>query len=235
MYVILVNEDNTLCTTKRERIMQRSKLVDDLWFLAHPNYKGYDMSMCTVHMEYILPVSKTYRNEILVLSEDRYKDHLKYVLPFDTMLTAEAGDIEVQLTFLCVDVDKHGNIIQRARKISPTTITIHPIAAWSDIIPDSVLTPLDQRIIKMDAQIKALNEAAIFINENKADNIDYDKNKKELQLKSGDKLIGNRIAFDESECNCDENGVPVVDFSEKTGEKPDDDNNNEDSSDIVLF
>lgn len=170
MYVILVNDDNTLSTTKRERIMQRSKMVDELWFLVNPDYKGIDMSVCTVHMEYILPVSRKYKNEILILSEENYKDHLKYVLPFDTSLTAEAGEIEVQLTFICVDIDADGKEVQYVRKTSPTTITIVPISAWSDIIPDEALTTLDQRIIKIDTQIKALNDTANIINSDKADN-----------------------------------------------------------------
>ena len=39
MYTILVNDDNTLTTSVRERIMQRSKLVDSLHFLVEPTYK----------------------------------------------------------------------------------------------------------------------------------------------------------------------------------------------------
>lgn len=211
MYVILVNDDNTLSTTKRERIMQRSKMVDELWFLVNPDYKGVDMSACTVHMEYILPISKKYKNETLILSEENYKDHLKYVLPFDTSLTAEAGEIEVQLTFICVDIDADGKNVQYVRKTSPTTITIVPISAWSDIIPDEALTTLDQRIIKIDTQIKALNDTANIINSDKADNINYDSNTGELQLKSGDKLIGNKVTL--NKCDCDENGIPIVDIS----------------------
>ena len=60
MYTILVNDDNTLTTSIRERIMQRSKLVDSLHFLVYPTYKGLDMTDFTVTMEYILPVSKEY-------------------------------------------------------------------------------------------------------------------------------------------------------------------------------
>jgi len=230
MYVILVNEDNTLCTTKRERIMQRSKLVNELWFLVNPDYNGVDMSACTVHMEYKLPVSKKYCDEILVLSEDRYKDHLKYVLPFDTKLTAEAGDIEIQLTFLYVDLE-NGKPVQRARKISSTTITIHPIAAWSDLIPDDVLTPLDQRIIQIDAQLKALSDTAEAIHNEKADDIEYNPNTKEMQLKSGDKLIGKKVVLDN--CECDEEGVPAVDITTAIGDDFEEDESQ--LTDVVMF
>lgn len=59
------------------------------------------MKDCTVVMEYTLPVSKKYRTEFLVASEELYKDYVEYTLPFDTKLTSEAGDIEVQLTKVC--------------------------------------------------------------------------------------------------------------------------------------
>ena len=83
MYTILVNDDNTLTTSIRERIMQRSKLVDSLHFLVSPTYKGLDMTDFTVTMEYILPVSKEYVSEVLVKSEELYKEMLEYKLPFD--------------------------------------------------------------------------------------------------------------------------------------------------------
>ena len=39
MYTILVNDDNTLVTSVRERIMQRSKLMNSLHFLVKPKYE----------------------------------------------------------------------------------------------------------------------------------------------------------------------------------------------------
>ena len=76
MYTILVNNDNTLVTSIKERIMQRSKLVDSLHFLADTIYKDIDMTDFTVTLEYVLPVSKEYKTEILVRSEELYKDKL---------------------------------------------------------------------------------------------------------------------------------------------------------------
>ena len=147
MYTILLNDTNELITSVKERIMQRSKLVDSLHFLVDPTYKGTDMSDFTVMMEYIMPTSREYKTEILVKSDELYKNKLEYKLPFDTCLTKEAGKVEVQLTFVKVDLDTEGNSIQKVRKTSPTTITIVPIAAWSDIVPDNALTALDQRLL----------------------------------------------------------------------------------------
>lgn len=162
MYTILVSDDHELITTQRERIMQRSKLVDKLHFLVPPNYDNLDMSITTVCMEYKTPVGHEYKSETLVMSEELYKDHLEFIVPFDTNFTRESGNLEVQLTFTCAIMDADGNVKQYVRKTSPTNITIIPIAAWADVIPDSALTALDQRLIKQDMQMQQMldiNEA----------------------------------------------------------------------------
>jgi hypothetical protein len=196
MYTILVTQDNELVTSVKERVMQRSKLVDNLHFLLDPMYKEIDMNDFVVMMEYILPISKEYKSEILIKSDGLYKEKLEFKLPFDTSLTKEAGDIEVQLTFTKVDLDTKGNNVQYVRKTSPTTITIIPISAWSDIIPDSALNAIDQRIVKTQAQIKALEELNNVIATTKADNIVLDEETHELYLTSSGTAIGNRIDMD---------------------------------------
>ena len=210
-YVILVNEDNTLTASKKERIMQRSKLFNNLWFLAEPTYNGYDMSTCTVVMEYILPISKKYHSDILELSEDGYQEYLKYVVPIDSKLTAEAGEVDLQLTFIYSDLDENGESIQRVRKTSAAKINIVPISAWSDIIPDAALGALDQRIIKMDAQIKELLNIGDAYDAAKADNITYDSDKQTLQLLSGENKIGDEVFLN---VNGSADGTTVVDFSD---------------------
>nr|DAI72199.1 MAG TPA: hypothetical protein [Bacteriophage sp.] len=215
MYVILVNEDNTLVTTQKENIMQRSKLVDDLWFLVPPEYKGYNMAEFTVLMEYILPVSRKYRSDILSLSAEKYNEHLKYTLPFDTELTREAGDVEVQLTFALVELDADGNPIQRVRKTSADKIHITPISAWSDIIPDDALSAIDQRLIVANAQIRALAELADSLSEQKADNFRYNESNGELQLMSGANKLGDAVKIISCiHADPDGNGaaIPIVHF-----------------------
>ena len=193
MYTILINDDNTLTTSVRERIMQRSKLVDSLHFLCPQTYKELDMADFTVTLEYILPVSREYKTEELVKSDELYKEMLEYKLSFDTDLTKEAGEIEVKLTFSKVDLDEDGNNIQYVRKISSTTITIVPIEAWCDIIPDKALDAIDQRIIKTDAQIKALLEANEITRIEKADNLVLDSDTKELYLTAEGEQIGDKV------------------------------------------
>lgn len=228
MYTILLNETNELTTTVRERIMQRSNCVDSLHFLVDPIYKGIDMTNFTVAMEYILPISKEYHSEILVKSEALYKEKLEYTLPLNTNLTKEHGDIEVQLTFTNVDLDASGKSVQYVRKTSPTVITILPISAWSDIIPDNALSALDQRLIKMDAQIKAIDAMNQVIINEKADDLSYNEDTNELQLMSGTNEIGKKVTIKIGTDSL-KDGIPVIDFSntvdgDTSVDEPDDDN-----------
>ena len=232
VYVILINEDNTMTATQKRRIVQRSKLVDDLWFLVKPEYNGYNMADFTVVLEYLQPVSRKYRTEFLTLSNEQYNEYLKYTLPVDTKITSESGNVELQISFITTELDENGKGTQRVRKIVGTTISVTPISAWSDIIPDCALSALDQRIIKIDAQMKAINETNDTLNRDKVDNISYDYDNNELQLMSGDKPIGNKITLN-NECT-DEDGMPVVDFT-VAGSNPDDDDKDDNSNDVVEF
>ena len=205
MYTILVTNDNELRVTVKERIMQRIKLVDSFHFLIDQLYKdNIDMSEFTVTMEYVLPVSKKYVTETLVLALDEeekpalyMENKLEYKLKFDTNLTAEAGNIELQLTFTKTELDEEGNSTQYVRKTSPCNITIVPITAWSDIIPDSALTVLDQKILKIDEQIQALAESAVLYTNDKADNIVLDTETHEIYLTANGEPLGDRISIDE--------------------------------------
>lgn len=236
MYTIVICDDNSLMTTKCERIMQRSKLVDNLQFLSHQYYNDLDMSDCTVQLEYILPCSKKYRTEILKLSDEMYKEHLQYLLPFDTKLTSEAGEVEVQLTFVKTDLDASGKGVQYVRKTSTTKINIVPISAWSDIVPDEALSAIDERLIKLDAQMRALDEMNQVIIDEKADDIKYNESTNELQLLANGNEIGNKVVIKTKNSTLDdlEDGIPVVDFgSVSGGDASIDDEETED--DVVEF
>lgn len=222
MYTILINESNELVTTVRERIMQRSKLVDNLHFLADPTYKELDMTDFIVMMEYILPVSREYKSEILVKSSELYKGKLEYKLPFDTCLTKEAGDIEIQLTFLKVDVDSYGESKQRVRKVGPAVITIVPVTAWSNIVPDSALSAIDQRLVMAEAMLHAANDMAKHLDETKADNIMRSEDGKFIQLTANGKPIGDKIVLDMvcgicvKHVQVDEDGNLIITYSDDT-------------------
>ncbi len=197
MYTILVQNDNTLITSVKERIMQRSKMVDSLHFLVEPTYKDLDMKDFTAVMKYKLPISNEPCSEVLVLSEELYKDHLEYKLPFDTKLTKESGEIEVLLTFTKVELDENGNGAQYVRPTSSTTITIVPIAAWTNIVTDSALNAVDQKLLEVEAMIKALDETGNMYAMTKADNIVLDEETHELYLTAEGQPIGDKIHMED--------------------------------------
>lgn len=213
-YVILVNDDNTLYGSRKETIMQRSKLVNTLYFIVPQYYKEQDMSEYTVQLEYLLPCSKKYCTEILDLSDEKYDDcHLKYTLPFDTNLTSESGSVQVQLTFVKTELNEYGKGIQRVRKTSTTNIEVVPIAAWSDIIPDSALSAIDERLIKLDAQMRELSDLANAFDgscdSSHVDNLIYNPNEETLQLAANGVGVGDKVSVKDML----DDGLPVVDLS----------------------
>lgn len=194
---ILITQTNELIdTTPKERIMQKSKLVDELHFIVDAMYKGTDMSTFTMVMEYKLPVSNEYKTQILEQSPELYEGMLEYKIPIDTDITKYPGNVEIQITMSKLESDARGKVLQRVRKVQPTILKIYPIAAWSDMISDADLTALDQRILKQDAQIKELNELADKLNMTKADNLSYSENM--LQLTSNGEKIGSAVSITSS-------------------------------------
>lgn len=225
MYTILVNQDDTLYGSHKERIMQRSKLVENLRFIVDPIYRdAHDMTNATVMLEYVLPVSRKYKTVLLVLDDEKYNDcFLQYKLPFDTDLTSEAGSLELQLTFAYVEMNSNGVGIQRVRKTSSTTIEIIPITAWSDIVPDEALSSLDQRILKLDAQMRGLSDYMDVLDNNKVDNLVYNDDEETLQLSANGVGVGDKVSIRDML----DDGVPVVDLNSGSGSgsdnKPNDD------------
>lgn len=233
MYIILVEDNNALYASQTQRIMQRSKLVDQMIFVVAPTYNGYDMSQFTVVLEYVNGKNQ-YRTEFLTLKDELYKGYLQYVLPVDTQLTEASGEVKMQLTFSFVDLDESGNSIQRVRKTGSHTINVLPIIAWSDIIPDEALSALDQRIIKLDAQTKALNEMNDILAQTKADDISIEEDK--IQLMANGQKIGSIISV----ASALEDGTPVVDLDSTTGKPvvPEEDKNGCDcgcEDDVIEF
>lgn len=220
MYTILITDSNELVTTVRERIMQRSKLVDNLHFLMEPTYNDFDMSKFTASMQYVTPVGRELHNEILTLSDEYYKDMLEYKLPIDTNLTKEAGDIAINLTFTWVEMTADGAVKQHVRKIDETTITIIPVSAWCDIVPDSALDALDQRILALDARINAVNDLSAQLDAEKADNIRYDAATDTIQLMANGEVIGDVIMIQDDRgvinIEVDEDGHMIVHYDDGT-------------------
>lgn len=213
MYVIIVGDDNSLYGSQKEKIIQREKLFNKLWFLVKPHYNEIDMSQCVVTMRYLTPISREFKTETLVLSKERYEDYLKYVLPIDTELTKEWGEIELNLTFTMVDVGNDGNIIQRVRKTTNHILNIVQIPDWDSIIPDSALSALDQRIIEQTAQIKALEDLTNKLDSKKVDNLVYNEVEDTLQLSAKGVGVGDKVSVKDIL----DDGIPVVNLDSDSG------------------
>ncbi len=161
IYTILIKEDNSLIATHKTAIMQHSKLVDELLFLCPKMYNNEDMSTYTsVTLEYLSPATKQYRTDCLSPLSELYKEHIQYKLPVDTKITFEAGDVQLQITFIKTEMDADtGKPFEHVRKTKVYQLKVIPIANWSQFVPDDALTAIDKRI----AELSALQNGAINI------------------------------------------------------------------------
>lgn len=222
-YTIIVGDDNSLYGSQKIKIMHKEKLFNKIWFLVAPYYNEHDMSKCVVTMRYALPISKELKTETLVLSDERYEGYLKYILPIDTNLSKEWGNVELNLTFTMLDVDDSGNIVQRVRKTDNHILHITQLPNWDTFVADEYLSAVDQRIImnqatqvRLEAQIQRLEEMNQIFADSKADNIKYNETENSLQLLSGEKEIGNKVTLKVGETLL-KDGVPVVDLNSASG------------------
>lgn len=208
MYTFLIDDDNEIIATKKERIMQRSKLVDSFVIYVPKMYKeDIDMSEYSAYIEYLKPISKKYVTEDLTMAESVDKEgYLECKLSFDTDLTTEPGNTEFQVTFIKVDIDPDGNEKQYVRKTSTAELTIVPISAWSDIIPDEALTAVDQRMVQLQSMINELADISGTYDLEKADNIGFNEDG-EVQLKSKGTFIGDSIDLAIPDKADDQDGV----------------------------
>lgn len=220
-YTIIVCDDGSLYGSHKRKIMQREKLFNKLWILVPPYYNGYDMSQCTVTMRYLRPISKDFVTETLALSDERYEEYLKYVLPVDTCFTKEWGDLELNLTFTMLDTDDEGNIVQRVRKTGNHVLTITKLPNWDAVVPDESLSAIDQRILAQSAQIKALESLAETLENAQVDNLVYNPKEDVLHLSSKGNLVGNKVSVKELL----DDGIPVVELDSSSGSNQNPDHN----------
>lgn len=167
MYTILVNDDNTLQTSIRTRIMQGSKNVDNLHFLVKPNYNEIDMTDLTVVLTYILPISKERKTLTLTKSEELYKERLEYKILLDNdenFITSEVGDIKMWLTFMRDDeVVRYTTSVQLT--IEPTEeVEINPNEPTQTPNVDNIFLDKDTNSIYLTSGGSAVG-AAIPIND----------------------------------------------------------------------
>lgn len=193
MYTLLISEDNSVITSVYEPIMQRSLNVDNIQILVNHFYKGIDLSNATVLIEYVLPSKRIFSTYLNFDGNYEMDDFIKYTIPANTMLTAEAGEILVSFTFVKMELDENNNPKAYVRKTQEGTIKITPISHWLDFVPDEHLTAIDQRLLAMEAAQKAQDSLNQEMFEQMARDITLDEEKKKILLESNSGPIGKGI------------------------------------------
>lgn len=196
MYIILINNDNSVTHSVRERLMQRSSMVDKLCFLADIDYKGHDMRDFVCTLEYRLPISGEYKVKILSPSDELYKGHIQYLMDSDINITKENGDVNFKLTFSKLDMDADGNPVEFVREIESSYLTIIPVENWANYIPNTNLDELVQMILANQATISQIRDYAAQIYATKADNIKVDTTVNEMYLTANGDKIGDSVDLD---------------------------------------
>lgn len=194
MYTLLISEDNNIVTTKYETLMQRSDF-NNIQILIPSLFKGVDISNATLWLKYILPVSKKIRMVQLILNSANYDgDFLQYIIPANTQLTAEAGEVEITVTIVKLVYEEDTDTKKAGIESTKVGfIKITPIAQWLNFDPDEMLDPIDQRLIMLEARQKdqdALNQEMF---ESMARDIVIDEDTNKLILDSNSGLLGNGV------------------------------------------
>lgn len=214
MYTILINSDNTLTQSIRERIMHRESNVHTFRFLVDPVWvdRGVetDMRNYTCLLEYKTPISSQYVPVPLSPSETLYKGKLEYLYKIDTDITCEIGNLELKFIFMWLEMTEDGKLVEHSRKTDTTIIPIVPTDNWSDYIADSKMDNIVQIMLSNQANAEQIKEYATYIAMTKADSIKYNRDTNELSLHGNGQKLDSIIL--EEDCEC-EDGVPVVDFT----------------------
>ena len=147
--------------------MQRSANINGLRFLvaktySNSTYGDLDMGKFTATLQYVLPISKTYKVVILTKSEELFNDeYYEYKIPTTNKdFTSEYGDVEIMLTFSQLasldDVEEltgepSDSTLYFNRKTDKLNVHISPTTDWSQYITDESLTAIDEKIAELTA------------------------------------------------------------------------------------
>ena len=182
MYTLKITDENTVTTTVKETLMERSNYVDKIQIVTSKMYREQiDMSDATVYMKYKLPVSNKIKLTQLTVNNLEYEtNYIQYLIPVDAALTAEAGDIEVSFTFLKLIANEDGTYTSYVRKTTSGVIT--PLVQFDKYEPSEMFTEVDQRLLVMEGLIKDLDAQNKAAYEGMVKDIRLDTDKKKITL-----------------------------------------------------
>lgn len=226
-YTILINDDHSFTHSVKKRIMHRSNMIDSLRFLVKPTYNGFeyplDMTQVNVVLQYVTPISRTYKPIVLKPESELYKNRVQYIVPIDINMTKEVGELELTINFSYLIKTSEGEFIEQVRPIGYTSLTIEETKNWSDYIPETDLDNIAQMML-LNQSIAEQNRVNIeLMNENMVTNIKHNEEDNTLYLVNEDGLkIGDALPVDNlGSCGC-EDGVPVVEFTVIEPDEPND-------------
>lgn len=184
MYTLKITDENTVTTTVKETLMERSNYVDKIQIVTSKMYREQiDMSDATVYMKYKLPVSNKIKLTQLTVNNLEYEtNYIQYLIPVDAALTAEAGDIEVSFTFLKLIANEDGTYTSYVRKTTSGVIYITPLVQFDKYEPSEMFTEVDQRLLVMEGLIKDLDAQNKAAYEGMVKDIRLDTDKKKITL-----------------------------------------------------
>lgn len=184
MYTLKITDENTVVTTVKERLVERSNDVDNIQIITAKLYKEQlDMSDTSLYMKYKLPVTDKIKITQLIPNNLNYEtNYIQYLIPADVNLLAEAGDIEVSFTFLKLVSNDDDSVTSYVRKTTSGVIHVSPLAAFDKYEPSEMFTETDQRLLALIAAVKDLNAQSKAIYENMVKDIRLNTDNKKITL-----------------------------------------------------
>lgn len=190
MYTLKITDENTVVTTVKESIVERSNYVDKIQIVTSKLYREQiDMTDTTVYMKYKLPISNKIKMTQLIPNDLAYEqNYIQYLISVDAGLTAEAGDIEVSFTFLKLIANEDKSYTSYIRKTTSGVIHITPLVQFDKYEPSEMFTEIDQRLLVMEGMIKDLDaqNKAAYEGMVKDIRLDTDERKITLTDRNGD-------------------------------------------------
>lgn len=184
MYTLKITDENTVVTTVKERLVERSNDVDKIQIITAKLYKEQlDMSDTSLYMKYKLPVTDKIKITQLTPNNLNYEtNYIQYLIPADVNLLAEAGDIEVSFTFLKLVSNDDDSVTSYIRKTTSGVIHVSPLAAFDKYEPSEMFAETDQRLLALIAAAKDLNAQSKVIYENMVKDISLNTEDKKITL-----------------------------------------------------
>ena len=163
MYIIIMNKNKSLTTSKRVDLYEGDNLADKIRFLFPEVYNGINLDECVVRLNY-KDLTGEEQSEVLEKDSDLYKNRLSYRYPIDSKFTRFYGDILYHISFSMINSKtENENVLFHT---GTHKITILP---KSDSIPPEEILPEDSagKIIKevydLEERVKKIEENGISV------------------------------------------------------------------------